>query len=104
MDHQNTRILLPDYMGRDWVDDALVRLRDDGLKAEVHRYRKLNEELKRKLEEVRILEDRIADIYLEVGPCTKRLLKAEAVERVKSQRGEAIQLISPWTFERGRSA
>ena len=104
MDHQNTRILLPDYVGRDWVDDALIRLRNDGLKAEVHRYRKLNEELKRKLEEVRILEDRIADIYLEVSPCTKRLLKAEAVERVKSQRGEAVQLISPWTFERGRSA
>ena len=104
MDHQNTRILLSDYIGRDWVDDALVRLRDDGLRAEVHRYRKLNEELKRKLEEVRTLEDRIADIYLEVGPCTKRLLKAEVVDRVKSQRGEAVQLISPWTFERGRSA
>ena len=46
MDHQNTRILLSDYVGQDWVDDALVRLRDDGLKAEVHRYRKLNDELK----------------------------------------------------------
>ena len=86
------------------MDDALVHLRNDGLKAEVHRYRKLNEELKHKLEEVCILKDRIADIYLEVGPCTHRLLKAEAVERVKSQRGEAIQLISPWTFERGRLA
>ena len=82
----------------------MVRLRDDGLRAEVHCYRKLNKELKRKLEEVRILEDRIADIYLEVSPCTQWLLRAEAVERVKSQHGEAVQLVSPWTFERGCSA
>ena len=101
MDHQNMCILLPDYIGQDWVDDALIRLCDDGLKAEVHQYQKLNKELKRKLEEVRTLEDRIADIYLEVSPCTRRLLRAEAVDQVKSQRGEAVQLISPWTFECG---
>ena len=99
---QNIRILRSEYGGRDWVDDALIRLRDDGLKAEVHRFRKINEELKRKEEEVRILEDCIADLHLEAVPCTQRLLQAEAVERIKSQRGEAIQLISPWTFERGR--
>ena len=39
------RTLGHDYQGRDWVDDALIRLRDDGLKAEVHHYRKLHEEL-----------------------------------------------------------
>ena len=101
MEHQNICILRHNYGGRDWVDDALIRLRDDGLKAEVHRFRKLNEELGCKLEEVHILEDHIADIYLEVTPCTQRLLCAEAMERVKSQCREAVQLISPWTFERG---
>jgi hypothetical protein len=100
---QGMRILHNDYRGKDWVDDALTRLRDDGLRTEVHRYRKLQEELHRKLEEVKQLEDRVADIYPEMHRCCQRLQRAEAVDRVESQRGEEIHLISPWTFERGRS-
>jgi hypothetical protein len=100
---QGMRILHHDYRGKDWVDDALTRLRDDGLRAEVHWYRKLQEELHRKLEEVKQLEDRIADIYPEMHRCCQRLQRAEAVDRVESQRGEEIHLISPWTFKRGRS-
>jgi hypothetical protein len=96
---QGMQILHHDYRGKDWVDDALTRLRDDGLRAEVHRYRKLQEELHRKLEEVKQLEDRVADIYPEMHRCCQRLQRAEAVERVESQRGEEIHLISPWTFE-----
>jgi hypothetical protein len=59
--------------------------------------------LHRKLEEVKRLEDRVADIYPEMHRCCQRLQHAEAVDRVESQRGEEIHLISPWTFERGRS-
>ena len=104
--HENTtlRTLSHDYRGHDWVDDALIRLQDDGLKAEVHRYRKLHKELDRKLEEVCLANDRIADIYLELAPCQMHLLQAEAGDRIARQRGEAVQLISPWTFERGHSA
>ena len=101
---QNIRVLRADYAGRDWVDDALVRLCDDGLQAEVHRFRKIHEEIGRKEEEVRRLEDHLSDLHLEAVGCTQRLLRAEAIDRVKDQRGEAVQLISPWTFERGRSA
>jgi hypothetical protein len=90
-------------VGKDWVDNALTRLRDDGLCAEVHQYRKLQEELHRKLEEVRQLEDQVADIYPEMHRCCQRLQCAEVVERVESQRGEEIHLVSPWTFERGCS-
>jgi hypothetical protein len=100
---QGMRILHNDYRGKDWVVDALTRLQDDGLRAEVHRYRKLQEELHRKLEEVKQLEDRVADIYPEMHRCCQRLQRAEAVDRVESQRGEEIHLISPWTLERGRS-
>jgi hypothetical protein len=54
---QGMRILHHNYVGRDWVDDTLTRLHNDGLHAEVHRYRKLQEELHCKLEEVKRLED-----------------------------------------------
>jgi hypothetical protein len=100
---QGMRILHHDYRGKDWVDNVLTRLRDDGLRAKVHWYRKLQEELHCKLEEVKQLEDRVADIYPEMHRCCQRLQRAEAVERVESQRGEEIHLVSPWTFERGRS-
>jgi hypothetical protein len=96
---QGMWILHHDYRGRDWVDDALTRLRDDGLCTEVHQYRKLQEELHRKLEEVKQLEDRVADIYPEMHQCCQRLQHTKVVERVESQRGEEIHLISPWTFE-----
>jgi hypothetical protein len=33
---QGMRILHHDYAGKDWVDDVLTRLHDDGLRAEVH--------------------------------------------------------------------
>ena len=103
-EHTTLHTIHHDYRGRDWVDDALVRLQDDGLKAKVHRYHKLHEELERKLEEVRIANDHIADIYLELAPCQLQLLQVEAGECITSQCGEAVQLISPWTLERRRSA
>ena len=101
---QNIRVLCADYAGRDWVDDALICLRDDGLRAKVHRFRKIHKEIGCKEEEVRRLEDRLGDLHLEAVGCTQRLLHAEAIEWVKDQRGEAVQLISPWTFECGRLA
>ena len=103
-EHKSIRILHHDYTGHDWVDDALIHLRDDSLRAEVHHFRKLHKELERKLEEVHITNDHITNLYLELAPCNRRLLWAEATEQVKSQRGEAVQLISPWTFECRRSA
>ena len=65
-EHDTVCILCHDYVGRDWVDDVIVCLWDNGLKARIHRFHKLHEELERKLEEVHIANDRIADIYL--GP------------------------------------
>jgi hypothetical protein len=99
---QGMWILHHNYRGKDWVDDALTHLQDNGLHTEVHWYRKLQEELHRKLEEVKRLEDQIADIYPKMHQCCQCLQRAEAVERVESQRGEEIHLVSPWTFERGR--
>jgi hypothetical protein len=74
------RILHHDYVGKEWVDNALTCLRDDGLCMEVHRYRKLQEELHHKSEEVKRLEDRVADIYPEMHRCCQRLQRTEAVE------------------------
>ena len=99
MEQPLLHILHHNYNGRDWVDNAMVCLHNNGLCADVHCFQKLGEELAHKTEEVRQLEDHITDIYLELHPCTQRLCMAKAVEQVQSQWGEAIHLISPWSFE-----
>ena len=85
MEQPLLRTLHHNYRGRDWVDDALVHLCNNGLHAEVHHFRKLQEELKHKIKEVQTLEDRIADIYLELQPCIQQLHRDEAMEQVKGQ-------------------
>ena len=67
---------------------------------EVHCFRKINEEVKNKEEQVCVLEDRLSDLHLEAVACTQCLLRVEVIEQVKDQCGEAVQLISPWNFER----
>ena len=82
---QNIRLLRSDYAGKEWVDDALIHLCDDGLRVEVHHFRKINEEVKQKEEEVCHLEDHLGDLQLEAVACTQRLLHAKAIKWVKDQ-------------------
>ena len=56
-EHDSVRILWHNYVGHNWVDEAMVCLQDNRLNAEVHRFHKLHKELERKLEEVRIVND-----------------------------------------------
>ena len=46
--HNDTCILRDNYPGLMWVDDALVRINDDGLRAEVHRHHSLLREAREK--------------------------------------------------------
>ena len=101
--HNDTCILHDDYPGLMWVDDALVRINDDGLRAEVHRHRSLIREAREKEAQIRVLEDRVADITMEVHANMKRLARVQAVSRVEEHRGSTSRAVHAWTFERGRS-
>ena len=65
------------------MDDALVRINDDGLRAEVHQHRSLLREAKEKEVQIRVLEDRITDITMEVHANMKQLARAQAVSCVE---------------------
>ena len=101
--HNDTRILCHDYPRQTWVDNALVRINDNGLRAEVHRHRSLLREAKEKEAQIQVLEDRVADITMEVHANMKRLAHAQAVSRVEEYRGTTSRAVHAWTFERGRS-
>ena len=97
------RTLHPMYTQRLDINNAMRRTRDDGLMAEVHRYRNLIDEQAQKQAEVDIINDRLLDIILELKRCVLRLSRANAVQRIEEKRGEVARRIGAWAFERGRS-
>ena len=97
------RVLHPFYSGRLDVNDAIRRTRDDGLGAEVHRYRNLVDEQAQKKAEVDRLQDRLSDVLLELRACITRLTQADVIQRIEEKRGGTAQRVSAWSFERGRS-
>ena len=91
------------YTQRLDINNAMRRTRDDGLMAEVHRYRNLIDEQAQKQAKVDILNDRLSDIILELQRCVLHLSRANAVQRIEERRGEVARHIGAWAFERGRS-
>ena len=101
--HNDTCILHHDYPGQTWVDDALIHINNDSLRAEVHRHRSLLQEAKEKEVQIQVLEDRVTDITMEVHANMKQLVRAQAVSCVKEHCGTTARAVHAWTFERGRS-
>ena len=94
--HNNTCILCHDYPGQTWVDDALIRINDDGLQAEVHWHCSLLQEAKEKEAQIQVLEDCVADITMEVHANMKRLACAQVVSRVEEYRGTTSHAVHTW--------
>ena len=103
--HADTFILLSKYPGASWVNAALVDEEDGGLRAEVHRYRKLMEEADAVEQKISALQDRMVDISLTLHASMRRLAEAEAVKRIEDRRARTVHstLVHPWIVERGRS-
>ena len=84
---------------------ALVDEEDGGLRAEVHRYRKLMEEADAVEQKISALQDRMVDISLTLHASMRRLAEAKAVRRIEDRRARTVHstLVHPWIVERGRS-
>ena len=98
------RTLHPMYTQRLDINNMMRRTRDNGLMAEVHRYRNLVDEWAQKQAEVDCLQDRLSDVILELRRCVLRLTRANVVQRIEERRGEVARRIGAWAFERGRSS
>ena len=103
--HNTVRLFHSNYPGRAWVDNALVEEGDEGLRAEVMRYRNKADELKRKEEELSTIQDRIGILLLDLRATLTRLSRAEAVPRIEDLRTTAVETrtLSAWAVERGHS-
>ena len=103
--HADTFILLSKYLGASWVNAALVDEEDRGLRAEVHRYRALMDEVDKVEQQISALQDWMVDISLTLHASMRCLAEAEAVKRIEDRRVRTVHstLVHPWIVERGRS-
>ena len=103
--HNTVRLFHSNYPGRAWVDNALVEEGDEGLRAEVMRYRNKADELKRKEEELSTIQDRIGILLLDLRTMLTRLSRVEAVSCIEDLHTTTIETrtLSAWAVERGHS-
>jgi hypothetical protein len=90
-------------MGLDRVDEALGELGDRSLRAEVTRYRRLEQKHKSFQESICRLEDQMFTTDVERRMCVSRLELARAMVRIQGAMQDNRQTfrLSPWSLERG---
>ena len=104
--HEQRRHLLSDYARRHEVDDALERIGDKSLIAEVARFRGTMDALERLQREIREREEQLYCIGNENRKCVRRLERAQVLARVfeEEEVANGLRLITPWVVERRRQA
>ena len=103
--HNDLQLLTSRYLGRDWVNNALIDEGDKGLHAEALCYRRMMDEMMEKEAELNVIQDRIAVLTLDLRAAMQCLSRAEVVTRIKDRRTTAVapRALSAWVVERGRS-
>ena len=103
--HNNLQLFTSWYLGRDWVNNALIDEGDEGLRAEALRYRRMMDEMMDKEAELNIIQDRIAVLTLDLRATMQCLSRAEAVTRIEDRRTTVVfsRALLAWVVERGRS-
>ena len=100
--HEQHRHLLSNYSRCHEVDDALERVGDKSLIAEVVRFRGTMEELERLQREIRDREDQLYCVGNDNRKCVRRLERAQVLARVfeEEEVANGLRLITPWVVER----
>ena len=96
---QDLKELLPTWYQFAEVDTALSRIRDRSLTAEIHRYRHLMGRLGQLDEQMATIEKEMATLIPQKHQCVDRLMKAQAVRRVRKEIGQRIRKALPWEEE-----
>jgi hypothetical protein len=97
---EKLRYFREEYTIREEIDDAIARLRDRSLEAEVHRFRATERRIQTCNDEIQRLEDRMFDLTMMRSGCVRRLELANAIERIEGELGPDIQPTTPWTASR----
>ena len=103
-EHEQRHHLLSNYAQRHEVDEALERIGDKSLIAEVARYRGTMDALERLQGEIREREEQLYCVGNENRKCVRRLEWAQVLARVfeEEEVANGLRLITPWVVERRR--
>ena len=102
--HGKRSHLLSDYTRRQEVDDALERIGDKSLLAEVARFRGTMDALERLQREIREHEEQLYCVGNDNRKCVCRLERAQVLARIfeEEEVANGLRLITPWVVERRR--
>ena len=96
---QDLKELLPTWYQFAEVDTALSRIKDRSLTAEVLRYHHLMGRLRQLDEQMATIEKEMATLIPQKHQCVDRLMRAQAVRRVRKEIGQRIRTALPWEEE-----
>jgi hypothetical protein len=98
-------MLKPGYRDHSAVEDALGRVGDRLLGAEVTRWNALKKKAKRIQDQIWEREDQLFALSVDQRVCRKRLEEARVISRLQEemQRDRRVYPLTPWPVKRGRS-
>jgi hypothetical protein len=99
------RMLEPGYHDRMAVEDALGRVGDRSLGAEVTRWNALKKKVKRIQDQIREHEDQLFALSVDQRACRSRLEDARVISRLQEEmrRDRQVYPLTPWSVEHGCS-
>ena len=102
--HEQRRHLLSDYARRQEVDEALERIGDKSLLAEVARFRGTMDALERLQREIKEREEQLYCVGNDNRKCVRHLERAQVLARIfeEEEVTNGLRLITPWVVERRR--
>ena len=88
-----------DYRDTTRIDNALARIGDLSLCAEVHRFRHIKWRFKELDEQMKALESEMWALQTRQRQCVGRLEKADVLRRIDQERGQDICVVPSWAGE-----
>ena len=88
-----------DYADASRIDNALARVGDKSLCAEVHRFRYIKKRFAELEEQMKTLEAEMWALQTRQRQCVGRLEKADVLRRINDERGQDIRVVPSWAWE-----
>ena len=88
-----------DYEDASRVDNALARVGDKSLCAEVHRFRSIKKQFAELEAQMKTLESEMWGLQTRQRQCVSWLEKADVLRHIDYERGQDIRIVPSWAWE-----
>ena len=87
------------YADASCIDNALARIGDKSLCAEVHRFRHIKRQFAELEEQMKTLESEMWALQTRQRQCVGRLEKADVLRHIDHEHGQDIRIVPSWAWE-----